>query len=92
MSQPGDEVIKLRSVDLAWQVVDGEIVVLDTRSSLYLALKGSGAVLWPHLAEGSTRRHLVSVLAQEYGIPADRADRDVEAFVGSLTRRGLLSA
>jgi hypothetical protein len=82
---------KLRSDDLVWQVIDDEIVVLDTRASAYLGLKGSGALLWRELESDVSDERLVEVLVQRYGIAADTAQKDVAAFLDKLEQRGLLS-
>lgn len=84
--------IRLRVDGLVWQQIEGEIVVLDTSASQYLALKGSGAALWHLLSEGTTRADLASALVERYGITADRAARDVDAFLASLEQRRLIDA
>lgn len=83
---------KLRSEDLVWQVIDDEVVVLDTRASEYLGLKGSGAMLWRALETSTSPEELVAALVSRYGIPAERAQSDVEAFLSTLGERGLLAS
>ncbi|TQN37941.1 coenzyme PQQ synthesis protein D (PqqD) [Blastococcus colisei] len=84
--------IKLRGEEIVWQSIEGEVVVLDLRSSVYLAVKGSGAVLWPQVVEGATREDLVGALVDRYAIPVEQAGRDVDAFVTMLRDRELLGA
>jgi hypothetical protein len=85
-----DRLIRLRGGDLDWRLVEGEVVVLDGRESLYLAANRAGAALWPLLAAGATRGALVECLQEEFGIDEQAAARDVDAFVAELDRRGLL--
>lgn len=82
--------IKLRGVDVVWQTIDGEIVVLDLRASRYLTVNGSGAFLWPRIVEGVARDQLVSDLSERYSVSSEQAGRDVDSFVNGLADRGLL--
>ncbi len=82
----------LRSEDLAWQVVDGGYVVLDLRSSRYLDVNGTGALLWPLLERGCEEDDLVAALTAAHDdVPEDVARRDVRAFVAELEARALLA-
>ena len=84
--------LRLRTEELSWRKIDEEIVALDGRRSDYLAISGSGALLWPLLVDGATSEQLVTVLVDSYGIDESRAAADTEAFVSALSDQGLLSA
>lgn len=84
------ERIGLRPGGLEWREVDGQIVALDLTRGVYVAVNESGAALWPTLAEGTTRAALVSVLTDRFGLGADAAASDVDAFLASLEGQGLL--
>ncbi|MGI8983104.1 MAG: PqqD family protein [Acidimicrobiales bacterium] len=86
-----DETLRLRSEGMTWRAVESEIVVLDQRDSKYLAVNEAGAVLWPLLLEGATRSQLCDELAEHFGIDADRAAADVDAFLDLLGKRDLLA-
>jgi hypothetical protein len=81
----------LRRDDLDWQEINGEIVALDGKDAVYLAVKGSGAMLWRLLADSATRDGLVDALVETYGIDSGLAGGDVDAFLSTLTARGLLA-
>jgi len=83
--------LRLREEDLDWREIDGEIVALDAQAAVYLALQGSGAVLWRRLADATTRDGLVDALVDTYGIAATRAAEDVDEFLKMLNERGLLT-
>jgi Coenzyme PQQ synthesis protein D (PqqD) len=83
--------LRLRDADLEWREIDDEIVVLDAREASYLALRGSGAVLWRLLAQGASSEALAAALVERYGIEQPQANTDVEAFLSSLTQHGLLA-
>jgi hypothetical protein len=82
--------LKLRGEGVAWTDVDGEIVALDEGQAVYLAANEAGGMLWRALATGATRESLATSLADEYGISAERAQADTDAFLAALRDRGLL--
>jgi hypothetical protein len=82
--------LQLRREALDWREVDGEILALESRGSVYLSANRSGAFLWQALAEGTTRAALVSGLAEQYRIDAELAQRDVDRFLAELDEHGLL--
>lgn len=84
--------LRVRAQDLAWREINDEIVALDGKDAVYLALQGSGAMLWRLLANSTTRDGLVEALVERYGIDTTRATEDVDAFLASLNERGLLAS
>jgi hypothetical protein len=87
-----DRVIKLRGDEVVWQSIENQIVVLDLRTSRYLNVNGSGAVLWSRIVGGATRDELVTALVERYSVSGEQVERDVDSFVGGLAERGLLDA
>jgi len=83
-------VMRVRVEDLAWQEVEGDMVVLDLRTSTYVTLNRAASQLWPMLVQGDTEANLAGKLVQQYGLPADRAHRDVQDFVANLRINDLL--
>jgi hypothetical protein len=82
----------LRTDDLHWREVDGEIVALEARGSTYLAANGSGGMLWTMLAHGATQGELAAALVETYGIDAEGAAADADRFVEQVREAGLLTA
>jgi Coenzyme PQQ synthesis protein D (PqqD) len=82
--------MRLRTEGIAWQELDGELVVLDLASSTYLAVNPSGTMLATLLQEERTLEELRDALVAEYRIPADVAEADARAYVDDLRARGLL--
>lgn len=83
-------VMRVRVEDLAWQEVDGDMVILDLRTSAYLTLNRAASQLWPMLVQGDTEARLAEKLVHEYGIPTDQAHGDVQDFVAHLRNNDLL--
>jgi hypothetical protein len=82
--------LRLRSAELSWRQIDGEIVAVDVASSAYLSTNAAGAIMWEMLAAGTTRDALAVRLVETFGIEAERADADVAAFLDDLSARNLL--
>lgn len=85
-----DATLRLDRTAVEWRHVEGEVVALDLRDSMYLGINEAGAVLWPLLAEGTTRADLVDTLAERFALEPDRATADVDAFLTMLRERDLL--
>jgi hypothetical protein len=82
----------LRSQDLTWNQIDDEIVILDGRQAVYLAVTGSGALLWRMLAARATREELVEAVLCAYDVAEQRAADDTDAFLDALRAQELLAA
>jgi hypothetical protein len=82
--------VKLRSEGLTWQEIDGELVILDLKNSVYLTTNVAGAVLAKLLTHGRTLDELSDALVDRFGIEYDVARRDTEAFVNQLRDKRLL--
>jgi hypothetical protein len=82
--------LRLRTGELSWREVDGEIVAVDVASSAYLSANPAGAILWQMLAAGTTRDALETRLVETFGIAPSRAEADVAAFLDELSARNLL--
>jgi len=84
--------LRLREADVHWHEIDGEVIALEARTSLYLAANGTGSLLWQALVGGSTRARLADVLTDRFGIGRDQARADVERFLDDLAAHGLLES
>ncbi len=82
--------MRLREDGVAWQEIDGELVILDLVGSAYLTTNRAGALLAHALREERSAADLSDVLVREFDIDADRAETDVAAFVAQLDAKGLL--
>jgi hypothetical protein len=76
-----------------WRELDGEIVALDTKESIYFAIGGFGTTLWPLLVSGATKQDLVMQITSTFDdAPAEQAAGDVDEFISSLFELGLIEA
>jgi hypothetical protein len=90
MSDPILRILKLRANTLEWRPVEGEVVAVDLRTSVYFGVNRTGAIIWPDLVSGATREALVERLAQACEIGPVQAAGEVDEFVASLTELDLL--
>ncbi len=82
--------LQLRTEDLEWREIAGDIVVLNARDASYLTLNGSGALLWRMLTTSTTRDELVGALLDAYDVSESTALADTTAFLQTLAEQGLL--
>lgn len=84
--------MKLRSDDVTWREIDGEMVILDLSSSTYLRTNQTGSSLMRMLAEDRSIDELADGLVGAYGISPEQARIDTEAFIQMLEEQRLLDA
>ncbi|WP_163544376.1 PqqD family protein [Occultella kanbiaonis] len=82
--------MKLRRDGVTWREIDGEMVILDLKTSKYLTTNRAGTTLVRLLAEDRSTGDLTDALVTEFGISTDQAAGDVATFVDSLEQWGLL--
>jgi hypothetical protein len=82
--------MKLRVDDITWREIDGDLVLLDLRSSTYLTANSSGSVLIRHLTEERTPQQLTQALVDAFDVTEQQAQQDVQRFLDVLGARGLL--
>lgn len=82
--------MKLRSDDITWREIDGDLVILDLRTSTYLTTNASGALLMRELTEERSNEDLVDALMREFDLEQARAQSDVDSFLEALRGGGLL--
>jgi hypothetical protein len=82
--------LRLRPDAADWREVDGQVVGLLADSFSHVTINASGAVLWRALDRGASRDELVGALVATYPLDRAQAERDVDAFIAGLRKRGLL--
>jgi len=71
-------------------VVEGEAVLLDLEGRRVLGLNPVGSFVWGLLDGSRAPTDLAGAVAARFGIGADRARADVDAFLADLHGRGLI--
>jgi len=70
--------------------VQGEVVLLNTRTGQYFGLNVVGAWLWEHISSPITFGELVAKVVEKYEVDLEQAEHDINAVVGSLHDAGLI--
>lgn len=75
---------------IAWNNVEGELALFDSRDGSYHALNGSGAAIWRAIAAGHDQPGIVEALAAQFDAPRAAIEASVVEFVAAARARGLL--
>ena len=67
------------------------LVLLDVERGELLASNAIGAGIWQLIEDGSTPAEIARRIANQYDISLTQAERDVDAFLSTLTSRGLIT-
>lgn len=73
-------------------ISDDGLVLLDLRGGVVLASNSIGAHIWQLVESQLDCLEIAIRLAGDYGLPIERAQHDVAAFLAALEARGLVSA
>lgn len=76
---------------VAWQVIDGEAVIIDLASGVTIGLNPSGTFIWTRLLEHDATA-AAEALVSEYGIASEEAVADVAELIATLRERNLVVA
>lgn len=82
--------MRIRTDGVTWQEIDGELVILDLKTSAYLTTNAAGALLAKQLTEERTEQELVDSLVSEFEIDAEVAGADVAVYLEQLREKSLL--
>jgi len=74
---------------LAWQVIDGEAIVIDLGKGRTLGLNPTGSLVWSLLA-GHDEDAIASEVSRRFAVAPETARRDVHEFLSGLADQGLL--
>ena len=89
MSRPAEASFR-REPRVPFQEIDGRaVVVVPARREMH-ELDETATFLWKELGAARTVRELVDALCADYEVEADRAEKDVRAFLERLEEKGLL--
>ncbi len=83
----GDVSVPQREV--AWEVVDGEAVIVDVTTGDYFSLNAVGTDVWTSLHRGADVPSIVAATVTRYGVDRATVARDVEDLIGELEDIGL---
>lgn len=74
----------------AWQVVEGEAVLLDLQGKRLAGLNAVGSFVFPLLDGRRTVSELARAVADRFGVAPERSAADLALFLDDLARRGFV--
>jgi hypothetical protein len=75
---------------VAWQVVNGEVVVVDLPAGRVLGLNPVASLVWSLFGDHD-EAEIAAEVCRRFDVDIDTARRDVSEFVALLRHRGLLA-
>ncbi|HXG50492.1 MAG TPA: PqqD family protein [candidate division Zixibacteria bacterium] len=76
--------------DVIFQALDGEAVLLNTRTEIYFGLDAVGTRIWQLLSEHRLPAKVVSAMLEEYDIEEAELRSRVMEFIEKLRDKGLV--
>lgn len=78
-----------RAPELAWQMIDGEGVVVDLPRRRMLGLNPTASLLWERIGKAS-EEEIVDEVVRRFEVEPERAREDMREFLAELEGRGYL--
>lgn len=77
--------------DLAWRVIDGEVVILRIKTTTYYSLDSVGSFIWRAMESAPlSKPQIVERVTSEYDVPPETALADIDELFSDLVREELL--
>ena len=83
-----DSVIR-RNDDIAWRVIEGEALVVDSRDSLIYPLNTVGTRIWELLDGQRNCRDVLAIIDEEFEGGSETHCQDMLEFLEELVSKGL---
>jgi hypothetical protein len=83
--------IVAKSPKTAWQIIEGEAVLLSMDTKVLRGLNPVGSRIWELIDGQRSLEEIAGVIVQEFDVAPGVAVQDVRAFVQDLLDRGLVT-
>jgi len=77
--------------DVLFQELQGEAVLLNLKTGVYLGLNQVGTRIWQLLQEDGALQRVMDVMLQEYEVAQEKLQTDLLNLVGQMEKQGLLA-
>lgn len=77
--------------DVLFQELQGEAVLLNLKTGVYLGLNQIGTRIWQLLQEDGALNRVMEVMLQEYDVTQEKLAQDLLDLVGQMEKQGLLA-
>lgn len=76
---------------LAWQVIDGDTVIIDSRGNKQIhRLNPVATLIWNEVTKGIELNEIIMNLSSEFDVSKEELSQDVNDFINDLQNKGLL--
>jgi Coenzyme PQQ synthesis protein D (PqqD) len=89
---PQAERLQVNAPTVAWEAVDGEVIVINLGTGTYYSLDAAGALLWEGVAAGATVSDCVAAVRERYEGEEAVVRSALDQFVADLQAEGLVVA
>jgi len=76
--------------DVLFQELQGEAVLLNLKTGMYLGLDRTGTRIWKLLEQDGSLSRVVDVVLQEYDVTREKFEQDLLNLIGEMLKHGLL--
>jgi hypothetical protein len=83
--------IVAKSPKTAWQIIEGEAVLLSMDTKVLRGLNPVGSRIWELIDGQRSLEEITGVIVQEFEVAPGVAVQDVQAFIHTLLDRGLVT-
>ena len=77
--------------DVLFQELQGEAVLLNLKTGVYLGLNQIGTRIWQLLQEDGALSRVLEVMLAEYDVTQEKLSKDLLDLVGQMEKQGLLA-
>lgn len=77
--------------DVLFQELQGEAVLLNLKTGVYLGLNQIGTRIWQLLQEDGALSRVLEIMLGEYDVTRDKLSQDLLDLVGQMEKQGLLA-
>jgi len=86
-----DRVLTIGKSEIAYEIIDDEVIVINFSNGNYFSLVGTGVDIWELLAVGSTTSEIINALMHLYDIRYEDAEASVFQLCEALEKEGLIA-
>lgn len=79
-----------RGEDYIYNNVDGELVMMNINTGLYISVNDTGKEIWTLLEEPRTLDYILNEIGKLYNVSPEQCETDVVPFMRSMLERKLI--
>lgn len=82
--------IELNKASAIYDIIDGDVVIINLINGNYYNLTGTGAYLWDLIRHSNSLNSILNSLINEFDVDATQAERDLRIFLDQLKTEQLI--